>query len=90
MDPALFAAVAFLYVSLMGAIWQSHLALSRKIDRQSERIAEQGEGIAEQGQQIAEQGQQIAEQSERIGRVEQRLTRIEAYIAAGSGVARSA
>ena len=76
MDPALIAAVALLYVSLMGAIWQSHLALSRKIDRQGERLAEQS--------------QQIAEQSERIDRVEQRLARIEAHIAAGSGVARSA
>ena len=47
MDPALIGTVAFVYVSLMGAIWQSHLALSRKIDRQGERLAEQGERISQ-------------------------------------------
>ena len=46
MDPALIGTVAFLYISLMGAIWQSHLALSRKIDRQGERIGDVEQGLA--------------------------------------------
>lgn len=76
MDPALIGTVAFLYVSLMGAIWQSHLALSRKIDRQGERIAERGE--------------QITQLSERILAVEQRLIRIEGHIMGGSVIAEPA